>query len=320
MAAYSPPTYTATMSERSATVQVPATSANLGPGFDSLGVALDWSARFRITVDDSELPPPDGPVATMAARAALALYERSGSGTPAAITAEYEGDIPVGRGLGVSAAARVAGVLAAEALLESQHSPEALLALVAQLEGHADNAAPALRGGLQIVVDDDGTLVRMGLAPPEDLHLALLIPEFEMPTDESRKALPDRLTKNQAVHNISRAAMLVAALRERRYDLLQVATEDVLHQPARAQIFPPMYAVFQAARDAGALGVYLSGGGSTVAAFATDGLEGIAGAMREAAAARGFTADTRVCALSPDGAEVVDPPGLIPRYVELGMM
>ena len=308
------------MSERSATVQVPATSANLGPGFDSLGVALDWTARFRIVVDDSPLPRPQGPEASMAARAALALYERAGSGVPAAITAEYDGDIPVGRGLGVSAAARVAGVLAADVLLESQHSPEALLALVAQMEGHADNAAPALRGGLQIVVDDDGTLVRMGIVPPEDLRLALFIPDFDMPTAESRKAIPDRFTKNQAVHNIGRAAMLVAAIGERRYDLLQVATEDVLHQPARAQIFPPMYAVFQAARDAGALGVYLSGGGSTIAAFATDGLEGIAGAMREAAAARGFGGETRVCSLSPDGAEVIDPPGLIPRYVELGMM
>ncbi|MDA0256371.1 MAG: homoserine kinase, partial [Chloroflexi bacterium] len=142
----------------------------------------------------------------------------------------------------------------------------------------------------------------------EELRLALLIPALSMPTRESRKRLPERLTRNQAVHNIGRAALLVAALAARRYDLLAVATEDVLHQPARSTLFPAMYAIFQAARDAGAHGVYLSGGGSTVAAFASEGAERIAGAMREAAAAHGLEAEARVCGMSTRGAELVDEP------------
>ncbi len=293
------------MPQRSAVVRVPATSANLGPGFDSLGVALDWTARIRLTIDDSPLPRPDGPVEAMAASAALALYSRAGVEAPPGVGAEYEGDIPVGRGLGLSAAARVAGLIAANELMEGGHSSETLLRLAVQLEGHADNATPAMFGSLQVVVSDDDDFEHLGIEPPDDLRLALLVPDFSMPTEESRRTLPERLTRNQTVHNIGRAAMLVAAIQKRRYELLGVATEDVLHQPTRAQLFPPLYAIFQSARDAGAFGVYLSGGGPTVAAFATEGAEQIAGAMRETAAAHGYQAETRVCALSTTGAELL---------------
>ena len=286
-------------------MEVPATSANLGPGFDSLGVALEWTARLHVSIVDEPVAGPASPIGRMTVAAVSALYGQAGVELPAGITATYEGDIPVGRGLGLSAAARVAGLVAANALMEGGHSSETLLRLAVQLEGHADNATPAMLGSFQVVVSDDDDFEHLGIEPPDDLRLALLVPDFSMPTEESRRTLPDRLTRNQAVHNISRAAMLVAAIRERRYELLGVATEDVLHQPTRAQLFPPLYAIFQSARDAGALGVYLSGGGSTVAAFATEGAEQIAGAMRETAAAHGYQAETRVCEFSTTGAELL---------------
>ena len=240
---------------RSATVEVPATSANLGPGFDSLGVALDWRARFTLMLVDDPLPTPEPPLERMAAAGVRALHLLAGEAPPAGVRVSVAGDIPVGRGLGLSAAAHVAGVVAADALLPGERSVEALLQVAARLEGHADNAAPALLGGLQIVVAEggEGELHRLGVDPPEDLRIALLVPSFSMPTRESRERLPERLTRNQAVHNIGRAAMLVAALAERRYELLAVATEDVLHQPARATLFPAMPAVFRAALAAGRL-------------------------------------------------------------------
>ena len=298
------------MAAPSVVVEVPATSANLGPGFDSLGVALDWALRLEFRLSDEPVAPPSDPISAMAARAALMLYERAALPLPAGLEVTYESDLPVGRGLGLSAAARVGGLLAADALTEGGHDPEALLPLVLQLERHGDNAVPAMFGGLRVMVEtDEGQgVTHIGLEPPEDLQLVLLIPEFSMPTEETRKKLPERLTRNQAVHNIGRAALLIAALTQRRYDLLQTATEDVLHQPARATIFRPMYQIFQAARDAGAHGVYLSGGGPTIAALASDRFEEIAGAMREAAAARGVEASTRVCGLRARGAEVL-PPG-----------
>ena len=293
------------MAQESAVVRVPATSANLGPGFDTLGVALDWTALFRFTISDTPVERPDGPVERMAVTAALALYSRAVATPPAGIEVAYEGDIPIGRGLGLSAAARVAGLVGANALMEGGHEPHTLLALAAQLEGHGDNAMPAMFGGIQIVVSDEDVFDHVGLTPPDDLRLVLLVPDFSMPTQESRRRLPERITRNQAVHNISRAAMLVAAIGQRRYDLLRLATEDVLHQPTRAGLFPPMYQIFQAARDAGAHGAYLSGGGSTIAAFATDHPDDVAGAMREAAAAHGYEAQTRICRMSEQGAEVI---------------
>ncbi len=293
------------MTERTATARVPATTANLGPGFDSLGAALDWTAQVSITVSDTPQPAPDGPIERMAVQAVLALYARAGTEPPAGIRATWEGDIPVGRGLGVSAAARVGALLATDSLLRCRHGADALLSIAAQLEHHADNAVPAMLGGLRVVVADDDQIAQVGLRTPGDMRIVLLIPEFSMPTEESRERLPERLTRNQAVHNIGRAALLVAALATHQYGVLNVATEDVLHQPARATLFPAMYPIFQAARTAGALGVFLSGGGPTIAALADEHVEEVAGSMREAAAAHGLAATTRICTFSDEGATIV---------------
>jgi homoserine kinase len=293
------------MPDRSVTVRVPATSANLGPGFDALGVALDWTGLITIRVSDERQPSPEGPMERMAASAALALLEQAGE-HPGSIVATYEGDMPVGRGLGMSAAARAGGVVAANALLGDRLTMEELLPLAIRLEGHGDNIIPALFGGVQVVVEDEGTPVHVKITPPDDLRLALLVPEFSMPTEESRRLLPASLTRNQAVHNIGRAAMVVAAITQGRYDLLGTAVQDILHQPARGTLFPAMFPIFEAARTAGAYGVYLSGGGSTIAAFVSDANgEHVAGAMREMAAAHGVESVTRVVAMSNTGTEVV---------------
>lgn len=297
------------------TVRVPATSANLGPGFDALGVALDWTARITLAAgtDEGARAPSSDPIVAaierMAASAALALFEAAGE-QPPGIVATYEGDLPVGRGLGMSAASRAAGLVAANRMLGDRLAPEALVPLAVRLEGHGDNIIPALFGGLQVVVhtDSDGGhgAVHVPIAPPEDLRLALLVPEFSMPTEESRKRLPASLTRQQAVANIGRAAMVVAALTQRRYDVLRVAVEDVLHQPARGELFPALYPLIHAAQDAGAYGAYLSGGGSTVAAFVSpQASEAVAASMARVAAEHDLAATTRVVGLSALGTEVV---------------
>ncbi len=302
---------------RSVTVRVPATSANLGPGFDALGVALDWAARITVTTGEGAREPSADPIVAaierMAATAAHALFDAAGERAPSSgvILATYEGDLPVGRGLGMSAASRAAGLVAANRMLGDRLSPEALVPLAVRLEGHGDNIIPALFGGLQVVVhtDTDGGYgaVHVPIEPPSDLRLALLVPEFSMPTEESRKRLPASLTRQQAVANIGRAAMIVAALTQRRYDVLRVAVEDVLHQPARAELFPALYPIINAATEAGAYGAYLSGGGSTVAAFvAPEAGEAVASSMARAAGEHGLQVVTRVVALSAQGTEVVD--------------
>lgn len=291
----------------SVSVRVPATSANLGPGFDCLGMALDiWAT---ITVSREGPGDEDHPLARMAFEAARAVYAAAGLELLEG-RATYEGDIPVARGLGASAVARAGGVLAANALAGDPFDREHLLTLAAELEGHADNVASALFGGLQVVVRDRNQLLRVGVPLPDGLKAVLLVPELRMPTQKSRKLLPQSLSRADAVQNTSRAALLVAALSQGRLDLLDEATKDRLHQPARAKLFPAMYAIFDAARSAGAHCVYLSGGGSTICALCSDNEQGIADAMLEAAAGREVEAETLITAPTERGAEILTgPPG-----------
>lgn len=286
------------------TVRVPATSANLGPGFDCLGLALDIWATITLTTDGH--PSEGDPMAHMAVTAASRAFAAAGMDPPAGLSAHYEGDIPIARGLGASAVARVGGLVAANTMAGSPLNTDEILWLATDLEGHADNAAPALLGGFQVSVLADGRVLHAEVPVPPELSAVLFVPDLTMPTRESRKLLPASLSRADAVHNIGRAALLVAAFAARRFDLLDTATDDRLHQPARSRLFPAMYSIFEAARAAGAHCAYLSGGGSTLCALATDNLKGIADAMLEAARSREVAGYTLLTRPTENGAEVVD--------------
>lgn len=296
------------------TVRVPATSANLGPGFDCLGLALRLTANVTVSLEPAE-PPPAHPLSSMVVAAARAAYRAAGRPEPPELWVAWHGEasagsagpLPVARGLGASAAARAAGLLAANALMGEPLPTEELLALGAELEGHADNMAPALFGGLQVVVHDGDSWRHLAVPLPPGLKVVLLIPNFEMPTRESRQRLPRRLSREDAVFNVGRAALLVAALAQGRWELLDAASQDRLHQPARARLFPGLYDLFAAAKEGGAHAAYLSGGGSTVAALATEHTERIARAMQQAAVARGYSVRTIITAPSAEGAKIVEP-------------
>jgi homoserine kinase len=165
--------------------------------------------------------------------------------------------------------------------------------------------APALFGGLRVVVKDGGGYRHVAARIAPGLKMVLFIPDFEMPTAESRKLLPQTLSKDDAVHNIGRAALLMAALANGDWASLGEATQDRMHQPARARIFPGMTDIFAAALDAGAHGAYLSGAGSTIAAFATHDEERIARAMMQEGIARGYPGRTAIAEPSAEGAVVV---------------
>lgn len=287
----------------SVSVRVPATSANLGAGFDCLGMALDlWGT---ITIATDERGGDEEPMGHMALTAARALFERAGRAAPP-LAARYEGQIPIARGLGASAVARVGGALAANVIAGDPLDGEELLALVSELEGHADNAAPALFGGFQVAVVEGGRVLHTAVPIPAGLSAVLLIPDLRMPTKESRRLLPDSLSRADAVHNIGRAALFVAAMARGRFDLLDAATDDRLHQRPRSQLFPAMYDIFAAAKEAGAHCAYLSGGGSTICALATANQRQIAEAMLEAAAQRDTAAQTIITAPTSRGAEIVE--------------
>ncbi len=283
------------------TVRVPATSANLGSGFDSLGLALALSVDVTISLRPIEAAR-EHPMIVAAFRAA---YEAAKRAAPEEVSVAVATSFPVARGLGASAAFRAAGLVAANAMMGEPLSGDDLLTIGASLETHADNMAPALFGGLQIIVHDGETWHRLAAPIAAGLKIVLLVPDFEMPTNQSRRKLPQHLSREDAIFNVGRAALLIGALAQGRWDLLDAATQDKLHQPARAEIFPALFDCFAAAKDGGAHAAYLSGGGSSVAAFATKDEERIARLMQQAAVARGYSARTIITEPSATGATVI---------------
>jgi len=286
------------------TVRVPATSANLGSGYDCLGLALALTVDITVALDAAGAPS-DHPLAPTVVAAARAAYRAAGRPEPVDLAGSWEGELAIARGLGASAVARAGGIVAANALMGEPLSPDELLAVGSDLEGHADNMAPALFGGLQVVAREGDGWQRLGVPLPPGLKVVLLIPDLEMPTRESRRRLPKRLSREDAIFNVGRAALLVGALAQGRWDLLDAATQDRLHQPARAELFPALFDIFDAAKEAGAHAAYLSGSGSTIAALATEHEERIARLMQQAAIARGYSARTLITEPSAEGARAV---------------
>ncbi len=288
------------------TVRVPATSANLGAGFDCLGLALDLFASITVTFGDWEEPPTDDVGEKMVLTAIRQTYLRLGKQPPHGMRARYQVSIPLGRGLGASAVARVAGVVAVNEYERGVMGEGQMLDIASELEGHGDNACPALFGGMQVCVQAaDGHYLRAVCKYPQDAAMAILIPDHSMPTKEARKALPDQYSKADTIHNTGRAALFVAAMANGQMDLLAEATDDRIHQRQRASLFPPLFDVFAAARAAGAHATWLSGAGSSVAAICPEGAaRDIAAAMLNAAQGEGYAGRSLVTKIAREGAAV----------------
>ena len=252
------------------TVRAPATSANLGPGFDCLGLALDIWADGDGRDRQSEHRRRSTACSGWSGRASQAAFE--GVGAPPDVRIEADGGIPIARGLGASAALRAAGLLAGNALLDNLHDAEALLALGTRLEGHPDNMSPCLFGGLQVNVRDaDGLCSTSPRRCRPTCRSSSSCPTSRCRPRRAAARLPRQLSREDTVFNVSRVALLVAALGAGRYDLLDEATQDRIHQPVRSEIFKGLVPIMTAAKEGGAAASYLSGGGSTVAAFVQGG-------------------------------------------------
>lgn len=251
-------------------VRVPATSANLGPGFDCLGVALNL--HNRVTVARGGVATPDA----MVGAAADAFF--AASGIPAfAFQWSIEGDIPRSRGLGSSVAVRLGILHGLNGLAGRPLDANSLYLLCAQLEGHPDNAAPAAFGGFA-VARPDGSYFRCDIEP--EIRFVVMIPAEEVDTDSSRVQLPDNVAHRDAIFNVARASMITAAFASRRYELLRGSMADRLHQPYRETRLPHLSRAIAAGVEAGALDGYLSGSGSAVACITLDRPEAVAAAMQ----------------------------------------
>ena len=304
-------------------VRIPATSANLGPGYDAVGLALSLS--MRIGLDRSPHPEvevsgtgadliPRGPEHP-AYRAARFVAELVGE-SDAHFHLVQENGIPPTRGLGGSAAALVGGAVAANDLFGGQIAPPDLLNIVCELDGHPDNAAPALLGGLVIGTLTSGSISAVRLEP-KDLPAVIAVPDFAVSTTAARRALPDSVSHRDAAFNVGRSGLLLGALATGEYGLLRVAMQDRLHQPYRSHLIPGLEDVIEAALAHGAYGACLSGSGPTVLAFApAEHAQEIAPAMQAAFEARGVTAASYALDIDLAGARVEPPGGVLTPSLE----
>jgi len=260
----------------SVTVSVPGTTANVGPGFDSFGIALGVANKITVSQKKSSSPHP-----SIVRDAAKSFFLGSGL-TPFDFCWKISGKVPQARGLGSSVTVCLGVLMGLNVLAGTPLSREGLFRLCSELEGHPDNAAPAVFGGFTIARSHLEPL-RFTVAP--SLRFVLLIPDFEVATPDARKVMPASIGVSEAAANAADAAVIAAAFATRKYELLRGAFGDRLHQPFRAPLVPFLHQAIRAGEEAGAIGGWLSGSGSTICCLAPDARSSarIASAMRSKA-------------------------------------
>lgn len=301
------------------TLMVPCSTSNLGAGFDALGIALsgpDIIVRATPGGEGLRISRLSGEGADRLARDAsnriiqAAQKAAVAAGRdPAALAADVElhSSIPLKRGLGSSAAAAVAGAMLADQLLEGAVGRARVQQVAVELEGHPDNVVPCLHGGAQVSVRDrEGRVVSCEIPIKLALRGAIFIPDQELGTAEARAVLPREVPLADAIFNLGRTALLVAALGQGRPELIGEAMEDRIHQGPRARLLPWLPEVLREARAAGAAGAALSGAGTTVFALCPpESARAVAARMTEVASALGVPGRGEVVEVAVPGAHVL---------------
>ncbi len=263
-------------------VRAPATTANLGPGFDALGMALELYLRveaefsgggieivFSGIRDRSIMESPQENLLYKA----MKLVFRQAEFKPAGLYMEIDNDIPIGKGLGSSAAAIVAGMYTANRLIGDRFSSQELLRWAVDMEGHADNIVPAITGGLATAMIYEGEVYYQQAKLGKPLGVVVAVPDFILSTEQSRSVLPQNIPLQAVVSNLQRACFLLASIQNGDFSNLSKAMDDMLYQPWRKFFIPGFDQVLQSALEAGALGVALSGAGPSIMAITAIGEE-----------------------------------------------
>lgn len=266
-------------------LQIPATSANLGAGFDALGLALDlynyveMEESDRIDISSADDVPVPADEKNLIYVSVNDLYRVCGK-ILKGLTLRQTNNIPMTRGLGSSSACIVAGLVGANRMLGDPLTTDDLVDLAAQIEGHPDNTAPALLGGIVTAVFDGRKVHWVKQEVFTKLKFVAIIPDFELPTEKARACLPKEVTHKDAVYNLSRAALFSASLLTGKFENLRTAVHDRLHQPYRMELIPHCREVFDIAYTHGAYAVYISGAGPTVMAVVDEENEFFAGKVK----------------------------------------
>ncbi len=259
------------------TITVPATTGNVGPGFDTLGMAVEIFNIIKVSFDSKNLSIKNTGVDKekyqgIALKDNL-IIEGIKSISPdfdiSQLSIESKNMIPLGGGLGSSAAALCAGLLIGNYIQKENYSIDQLNQKAIAIEGHPDNVTPCFFGGLTISINEDNTKrwISQKIELPEDLNILIYVPNFSSNTNKSRKNLPNSLSRKDAVYNIGRTALLINCFINNNFEMLKLATQDSLHQETRLKEFPEIKSIILAALSGGALGAILSGSGPSIMVF-----------------------------------------------------
>lgn len=266
-------------------VTVPGTSANLGPGFDCLGIALTIYNQFSFTPIESGIEwdrcnTEYQNEQNLVYRGMKKTWETLGI-SPLGVRISIDEKIPISRGLGSSAACLVAGVVGANEMVGSPLSKEEVFHLASSLEGHPDNVAPAVFGGMMVSAKWEDRFVAQPISIASGLQFYGIVPDFQLSTEEARKVLPETIPYWDGVSSVGKTALLIAALANGEFSLLRNSLDDLLHQPYRSQLIPAFHNILEASKESGDYGAFLSGAGPTIMAIAPQNDNGYEKRMKE---------------------------------------
>ncbi len=308
-------------------VKVPATSANIGPGFDCLGLALP--IYNTITIEETVLPGTGVEINLMSEndiidemifdnvpkdensiiyKAVEMLYNSIGQ-EPSELKINIQSQIPITRGLGSSASVVVGGLIAANKLLGSPADETALLSIATEVEGHPDNVAPAILGGFVMASqEDDGSIICEKLNWPEEWDITVCIPDFELSTNIARSVLPENVPLQDAVFNAKHLAMLIQAVNNKDEKLMKMALHDKLHQPYREKLVPGMKEIMDAFKhEDGVIGCVLSGAGPSLLVISHKyDLDKIKSVVKDIWEGQSIKTDIRTLKIEPEGAKIIE--------------
>lgn len=293
-------------------VRVPCSTSNLGSGFDTFGLALQLyltvemvvAKKFEIDVAGAETEGIATDESNLIHLAAQKIYHKAGLTLPP-LRIRLDNNIPLSRGLGSSGAATVAGLVCANQMAGLQLSQTEILALANQCEGHPENAAASLLGGLTLNCVDVADIISEKIAVEENLQAVLLVPDITISTDEARAVLPKTVPHHDTIYNVQRSALLCHAFLERDYRNLRQAMQDRLHQPFRKHLIPGYDQIEKTAYENGALGVCISGSGSTILSFALNDSTSLQAALARKAKDLNMTVQVKILGADNQGARFI---------------
>lgn len=294
------------------TVRVPATSANMGPGFDSLGIALKLynDFGFRELEEDGlkfkGMPEEFCNENNIIYQAMKHCFDKAGYKIKGLEISELIQDVPVSRGLGSSSTCIVGGLVGANEILGKKFSDEELLDMAVEIEGHPDNVAPALLGGMVVAIVDENKTFYDKVDVKKGIKFVSIIPNFRLSTKKARGVVPQQISLKDGVYNVSRVALMVACFSSGKYNLIKYACKDAFHQNYRAKLIPGFEEVYNKSYELGALGCYLSGAGPTIMAIINEEDERFSNKLREFLKIKGFEWDILELSIDDAGATIIE--------------